>query len=111
MKRYTVTLTEQAQLDLDDIAHYIALHDAPDKAEHVAKRLESALTSLATLPDRGAHPRELLEIGNRNYRQIHFKPYRIIYRVYSREVVVFVVADGRRDMHALLTSRLLSGRD
>jgi toxin ParE1/3/4 len=38
---------------------------------------------------------------------VHFKPYRIVYRVYERKVVVFLIADGRRDMQALLTSRVL----
>lgn len=107
MKRYAVALTEQAQLDLDDIARYIALHDTPEKADYVAHRFDEAFASLATLPDRGSHPRELLEQGVRDYRQVNFKPYRIIYRGYEREVVVFIVADGRRDMHALLARRLL----
>jgi addiction module toxin, RelE/StbE family len=107
MKRYTVALTEQALLDLDDIARYIALHDLPEKAEQVAQRIEEAFASLTNLPNRGAHPRELLAMGNRSFREIHFKPYRIVYRVYEREVVVFVVADGRRDMRALLARRLL----
>ncbi|TAJ97224.1 MAG: type II toxin-antitoxin system RelE/ParE family toxin [Reyranella sp.] len=107
MKRYTVILTEQALLDLDDIARYIALHDLPEKAEHVANRIEEALASLASLPDRGQYPRELLTLGNRSFREIHFKPYRIVYRVYEREVVVFLIADGRRDMRALLARRLL----
>ena len=35
MKRFSVTLTEQALLDLGDIARYIALHEAPEKADYV----------------------------------------------------------------------------
>lgn len=107
MKHYKVVLAEQALLDLDDIARYIALHDLPEKAERVAQRIEEALASLTSLPDRGAYPRELLTMGNRSFREIHFKPYRIVYRVYEREVVVFLIADGRRDMRALLARRLL----
>jgi toxin ParE1/3/4 len=107
MKRYTVRLTEQALLDLDDIADYIAVHDTPEKAEHVARRIGEAFASLAHLPNRGPHPRELLDVGNRAFREVHFKPYRIIYRVYERQVVVFIVADGRRDMRTLLSRRLL----
>ena len=107
MKRYAVTLTEQALLDLDDIARYVSLHDTLEKADYVARRLDEAFASLTALPDRGAHPRELLELGVRDFRQVNFKPYRIIYRVYEREVVVFMVADGRRDMRTLLARRLL----
>jgi toxin ParE1/3/4 len=107
MKRYAVELTPDAQVDLDDIADYIGARDGMERAEHVARGIEKAYAGLAVFPNRGAYPRELLETGNRNFREVHFKPYRIIYRVYERKVVVFLVADGRRDMQALLTSRVL----
>ena len=106
MKRYEVILTGHALLDLDDIAHYIARHDT-EKAEQVARHLEKAFSSLAALPNRGNHPRELLAMGNRAFREVHCKPYRIIYRVLDRKVVVLIIADGRRDMRALLARRLL----
>jgi toxin ParE1/3/4 len=107
VKRYSVELTQHALLDLDDIADYIALHHSPERADHVARGIEKAYASLALFPNRGAHPRELIEIGNRHFREVHFKPYRIIYRVYERKVVVFLIADGRRDMQSLVTSRVL----
>jgi toxin ParE1/3/4 len=107
MKRYEIVLTEYVLLDLDDIAHYIALHDTLEKAEQVAQRIEKAFSSLATLPNRGNHPRDLLAMGNRSFREVHCKPYRIVYRVLDREVLVLIVADGRRDMRALLARRLL----
>jgi toxin ParE1/3/4 len=49
----------------------------------------------------------LLDLGIKDYRQVVFKPYRLIHRVMGRDVVVFVIADGRRDMQSLLTRRLL----
>lgn len=36
-----------------------------------------------------------------------FKPYRIIYRVVSKNVYVFLVVDGSRDMQSLLQRLLL----
>ena len=107
MKRYAVELTEHALFDLDDIAAYIASHDGPERAEYVARGIEKVYSSLTLFPNRGAYPRELLEMGSRDFREVHFKPYRIIYRVYERKVVVFLIADGRRDMQALVTSRVL----
>ena len=41
------------------------------------------------------------------YREIFFKPYRIIRRVMEDNVYVLVIADGRRDMQTLLQRRLL----
>jgi toxin ParE1/3/4 len=49
----------------------------------------------------------LLRIGNRSYRQIFFKPYRILYRIRANNVYIAVIADGRRDMASLLARRLL----
>src|SRR5262249_4876764 len=86
MRQYSVIVTEHALLDLDDIAHYITLHDSPQRAEYVAQGIEQAFAGLATLPNRGNHPRELLELGNRSFREVRFKPYRIVYRVFEREV-------------------------
>jgi toxin ParE1/3/4 len=107
MKRYAVEVTEDALLDLDDIADYVATHDSAERAEYVARGIEKAYASLAPFPHRGAYPRELLELGFRQFREVHFKPYRIVYRIYERKVVVFLIADGRRDMQRLLTSRVL----
>ena len=108
MKRYAVEVTEDALLDLDDIADYIGTHDSPERAEYVARGIEKIYASLALFPNRGVYTRELLELGFREFREVHFKPYRIVYRVYERKVVVFLIADGRRDMQRLLTSRVLS---
>lgn len=108
MKRYKVLITEHALLDLDDIAHNITLRDGPARAEQVGRQIEQAYASLSLLPNRGNYPRELLELGNRSFREVHFKPYRIVYRVLGPQVVVLLVADGRRDMHALLARRLLA---
>ncbi len=43
----------------------------------------------------------------REYREVFFKPWRIIYRVVGGDVHVLVIADGRRDMRTLLERRLL----
>ena len=51
--------------------------------------------------------KELLTLGIREYRQIFFKPYRIIYRVMEKNVYVLLIVDGRRDMQSLLQRRLL----
>ena len=107
MRRYKVILTENALLDLEDIAHYITLHDGPDKAEYVGRRIEKTFSSLISLPNRGNYPQELLALGNRTFREVHFKPYRIVYRVLGNQVVIHIIADGRRDMQASMTRRLL----
>jgi len=104
---FQVFLTDDASRDLEDLYDYIELHEVPGKADHVLAQIEKGFTSLSENPQSGAYPKELLAIGLREYREIFFKPYRIIYRVMAENVYVLVIADGRRDMQALLQRRLL----
>ncbi len=104
---YEVLLTEDAARDLESLYDYIESHDAPEKADYVLSGIEEAFSSLSENPERRAYPKELLSVGIREYREIFFKPYRIIYRVMSGAVYVMVAADGRRDMQMLLEQRLI----
>jgi toxin ParE1/3/4 len=104
---YEVLLTAGAERDLEDIYNYIAESDSPTKADHVLNRLLEAADHLAAFPERGSRPKELQALGIREYRQTFFKPYRLIYRVIGKQVFVYVIADGRRDMQSLLERRLL----
>ena len=71
------------------------------------EEMDAAIAGLARFPARGAHARELLALGIREYRETFFKLYRVIYRVEGKPVYVYLIADGRRDMQALLAQRLL----
>jgi len=104
---FLVQLTDNAARDLEEICDYIEQHDAPGKADHVLEQIERAFSGLSKHPHRGNYPKELLDIGIREYREIFFKPYCIIYRVMEQNVYVLVIADGRRDMQTLLQRRLL----
>ena len=104
---FLVQLTDDAARDLEEICDYIDQHDSPGRADHVLERIEKAFSSLSEHPQRGSYPKELLDIGIREYREVFFKPYRIIYRVTEDDVYVLVIADGRRDMRSLLERRLL----
>jgi plasmid stabilization system protein ParE len=69
--------------------------------------LVKATEALRTSPDRGSNANKLRSLGISEYRQIFFKPYLLIYTVHSKQVIVYVVTDGRRDMGSLLARRLL----
>jgi toxin ParE1/3/4 len=49
----------------------------------------------------------LYEHGVKDFREVLFKPYRVIYEVTGNRVVVLGCFDGRRDMQLLLERRLL----
>ncbi len=97
--RYQGFLTENAQRDLEE------LRPTPTLCSRVLEVVEN----LATFPERGTHPKELLVLGIREYRQTFFKPYRVIYRVIGKRVYIYLIADGRRDMQSLMSRRLLEG--
>ncbi len=105
--RHEVLLTHGATQDVEAIYDYITVYDSPTSADQVLQRLLDVVESLALFPERGSHPKELLALGIREYRQVFFKPYRIIYRIARQQVYIYLIADGRRDMQSLLARRLL----
>lgn len=107
---YEVLITEGAEQDLEALFDYIAEHDCRANADYVLEELMAVVDSLRAHPERGAYPKELSALGMREYRQLYFKPYRVIYRIIEARVYIYLIADGRRDMASLLTRRLLGGR-
>lgn len=105
--KFQVLLTQGAEQDLEAIADYIAEFDCIANANHVLDELMTLAQSLSKFPERGSYPKELVGLGIKEYRQTFFKPYRVIYRVTGQQVIVYLIADGRRDMQALLARRLL----
>ena len=105
---FSVFLTDDAVGDLEDLHDYIERHDAPNKAGYVIEHIEKVFSSLSHNPHRGTYPKELLALGLREYREVFFKPYRIIYRVVENNVYVLIIADERRDMQTVLQRRFLT---
>ncbi len=105
--RFTVNLVIDAETDLFDIYLYVSQYDSPEKADRLLKNLEKTILRLETTPLRGHYPPELERIGVLEFREIFFKPYRIIYQVLRDIVYVHCVIDGRRDLQDLLQRRLL----
>ena len=104
---FNVELTEGAQRDIDEIYAYIAEQDGGVRAWKVLEKLQHYCAALDKNPERGNVPKELRALGIDRYRELHYKPYRIIYRVRGPRVIVHCVVDGRRDMQSLLQRRLL----
>jgi toxin ParE1/3/4 len=106
---YEVLVTADAEIDLEELYDHIAHSDSLKTAEHVLDRLEEIASTLAAEPLRGSRPKELRALGFGEYRQVFFKPYRVVYRVLDARVLIYLIADGRRNMQSLLSRRLLRG--
>ncbi|MCP4607497.1 MAG: type II toxin-antitoxin system RelE/ParE family toxin [Planctomycetes bacterium] len=104
--KYKVLIIKDAEHDIFDIYRYVLKNDSKERAEYVLKKLEETCQSRSELPERGHIPPELERIGVTNYRELHFKPYRVIYEIEQKKVFIHSVMDGRRDLQSLLEQRL-----
>jgi toxin ParE1/3/4 len=107
MKKYEIVVDQDAEDDLFDIYAYVALNDSIEKADRLFSVLRRTCNKLKTLPQRGNIPSELFEIGVVEFREIHYKPYRVIYSLDKSTVFIHCVLDGRRDIQTILHERLL----
>ena len=105
---YDVLLTDSAVIDLEELDEFILTNDSVESADYVLGKLNEVIGTLAEFPERGHYLPELSALGIRDYREIFFKPYRVIYRILENKVYIYLVVDGRRDMQTLLERRLFS---
>ncbi|MCA9558515.1 MAG: type II toxin-antitoxin system RelE/ParE family toxin [Myxococcales bacterium] len=109
MNDFDVVVAPEAVDDLVAIHAYITETESTERADHVRDHVLDVCASLAALPGRGHHPPELARLGVLEYRELHWKPFRVIYEVDDGSVIVHAILDGRRDLQALLRERLLRG--
>ena len=93
--------TEPALIDLDEIAEYIAL-DNPQAASNYVQKVFQRVERLATYPNSGKRPTELLRTP---YREIVVPPCRIFYRVEEDTAFILHVMRSERLLHAFLLDR------
>ena len=106
--KYSVKLVIDAENDLLDIFRYVARRDSAEKAARLLDNLEKTIIRLEAFPLRGHYPPELERIGVLEFREVFFKPYRIIYQIFlQKDVYVHCVLDGRRDLRDILQQRIL----
>ncbi len=104
---YEVSLVAEAETDLYEVHRYVESHDSAPRADALLDGIEQTVVGLSKMPQRGHHPPELERIGITEYRELHYKQFRIIYVIHDKEVIVHCLLDGRRDMQTLLQQRLL----
>jgi toxin ParE1/3/4 len=104
---YRVLFAEDCEQDIEDLYRFIAGRDDVETADRIRAEIQKARLGLEEFPERGNIPKELAAIGIAEYRELYHKPWQIIYRLLDTDVVVYCVADGRRDMQSFLQRRLL----
>jgi len=94
--------------DIERLASWL-VHEVPLRAERILDRIIARAESLDVSPERGRTPPELRAIGNRTWREIQERPWRILYRIDGKTVQIHAVLDGRRSLDDILLERLLEG--
>lgn len=104
---YKVFLVREAETDLSDIYNFIAGAESSSIALSLIDNLGETCQSLAKFPDRGQIPKELERLGVYQYRQIHYKSYRIIYETVGNDVYILGILDARRNLSDILERRII----
>jgi len=107
MKKYKVLIDPLAKADLKEIFIYVSLNDGIESANKLLNVLELTCNKLEKFAERGHIPPELRQTGIKNYLEIHYKPYRIIYEMEGKLVYIHSVIDGRRNIQEILNNRIL----
>jgi toxin ParE1/3/4 len=105
--KFTITVLPLAVEDIEEIHRFILNREGSLRADKALDGLEQSIRGLTENANRGHSLPELVSLGFKDVLEIHFKPYRIIYKLGPKDVVVFIVADGRRDLQELLEKRTL----
>ncbi|MDR1507192.1 MAG: type II toxin-antitoxin system RelE/ParE family toxin [Treponema sp.] len=106
MTEYSVTVSQAAEEDLNDIVSYIA-EDNTQIALKILDRLQNRIDTLKHFPERGRRVPELLDKNIKEYRELIEVPWRIIYKIENNDVNVITVIDGRRNVQDILTKKLM----
>jgi toxin ParE1/3/4 len=107
---FTVQWTQAAVDDLLGIIDYLAEKDGTEEAERLHGQMTHGVAGLETMPFRCRVVPELEAEGIDGYRELLVGPYRLMFAVRGREVVLLAAVDGRRDLGGLLIERALRER-
>lgn len=108
-RKYDVVWSNIAENDLKNIVEYIA-DDSPLNASRIFKRIKQKASSLYTSPERGRIVPEFRDQGILQIRELAISPWRILYRISGKRVLVLSVLDSRRNIEDILLQRLTNSK-
>lgn len=100
-EKFNINITSKAQNDLEEIWRYIA-EDNLLQAEKFVNLLEEKINSLEVFPERCSkinHP-----LSNRNYRQLIYENYRIVFRIEKNQIYILRIIHTARLLESMTTT-------
>ena len=104
MVHFDVIWSAAAERDLRQIIRYIG-RENPQNARTVLERIKHKASELVSMPERGRMVPEFETQGIRHYRELVIAPWRLIYRISGKDVLVFCLVDSRRNVEDVLWER------
>ncbi|MCP4602149.1 MAG: type II toxin-antitoxin system RelE/ParE family toxin [Proteobacteria bacterium] len=105
-RKYKVKWALPANLDLVEIAEF-AMQDSPQAARKIVKKIRERISNLKHVPERGRVVPELAKHGITQYREMIISPWRILYQIDEKIVLIVLVVDGRRNLEDVLFKRIM----
>ena len=104
--KLSVRWAKGAEADLVQIIGFIA-NDSPHNARAVLLNIRRRTAELVLFPNRGRVIPELEAQGVSMYRELIVNPWRIMYRVYDKGVIIIAVIDSHKNIEDVLLSRMV----
>ena len=106
LKKYEVMWSENAEKDLEKIVKYIAA-ESPQTARRALKNIKKHVADLYFYPEKCQIVPELYKQGITQYREVIVAPWRVLYRVSDKQIVILALFDSRQNIEDVLLSRLI----
>lgn len=103
---YKMIWTHVAESDLKEIIEYSSL-DRPQSALKILNEILDKASDLYDLPERGRIVPELQSQGIFQYRELVLPPWRLIYKILDRTIIVLSVIDSRQNVEDILLKRMI----
>jgi len=108
MKINSIFFLPDAEDDIFNIYKYNDKNYSSKNALETIKEIKTTISNLKNYPNIGNIPPELERIDIYEYREVHFSPYRIIYKIIGENIYIHCILDSRRDIRSLLMERFLN---
>ncbi|ADK82554.1 type II toxin-antitoxin system RelE/ParE family toxin [Sediminispirochaeta smaragdinae] len=106
MNKQEVIWTEPVLKDLNEIIEYISFDSVPTAIKQY-ERIKETAGKLELCSEQG---RIIPELQNENivkYREMIIRPWRLMYRMEGKKVLILALIDGRRNIEDILIKRNL----
>jgi toxin ParE1/3/4 len=96
-----------AEEDMKELRRYVLKCFGKSAWQETYEKIKESTRTIQNFPRSGSIPDELVDVRLQQYRQVIAGMNRIIYEVADEVIYIHIVCDTRRDMHTLLSRRLV----